>query len=151
MVLKPAEINNQLFETANHRMSLTFDLAQTRSCFIFALRLYICKCIFLCTILCINVAPRTSVQLKRCLYICCIFAPQSEPIFDNAIAIEVLNKRMVYNTLPSGYNGWYADIFSLLLSRIIPIRTHSRALLSENRKLGGEEGTLSNFKNVHFL
>ena len=73
-MLNPRQINNQLSETANHRMSLTFDLAHALIGFTFAPRLY-----------------TRNVRLFVQFYICCIFAPQSEPIFDSATAIEILN------------------------------------------------------------
>ena len=86
-------------------MSLTFDLAHALIGFTFAPRLY-----------------TRNVRLFVQFYICCIFAPQSEPIFDSATAIEILNGiDFCLNTMDC---TWH--IFSLLLSRIIPIRTHSR-------------------------
>ena len=61
-MLNPRQINNQLSETANHWMSLTFDLAHALIGFTFAPRLY-----------------TRNVRLFVQFYICCIFTPSLSP------------------------------------------------------------------------
>ena len=87
-------------------------------------RLYICKCMFVCTILICSFPP----GLKMYSYISCIFAPQvwahlwqcnSNWDSEQESGIDSL---WIYNWVVR-----VVDIFSLLLSRIIPIRTHSPA------------------------
>ena len=61
-MLKPRQINNQFSETANHWLSLTFDLAHALIGFTFAPRLY-----------------TRNVRLFVQFYICCIFTPSLSP------------------------------------------------------------------------